>query len=171
MSSNLTAPEHLRHIPATARGKTAEALRRERDEWIVAAISAGCSTRQVAEATGLSAPRVRDVASESRGGATVATAIVAPAPAARPTRTTIATVAPATCSTVDSRTVAVTLPREPWECPGARIARLPGYTPSAAMATGHRPLHGVARVSAVKRIIQEVAAMPADDGDPRELAF
>lgn len=67
------------------------------------------------------------------------------------------------------RSVAVSLPREPWDGDARRVS-LPGDRPSAARLTDDPMPSGAARVSMVKRIIREVAMTPVDHG-PREVVL
>lgn len=69
----------------------------------------------------------------------------------------------------DPRSVAVSLPREPWESEARRVS-LPGDKPSAGVYRDDVLPAGAARVSLVKRWLREAADLDLED-TPREVVL
>lgn len=172
MMPPLTPPARLVGIDMYSRADDAVTRRRERSDAIRAAYSAGYSMAEIAAAYSLSASRVRGLVRDIER-------IRVPIRADSPrrlhdhARAVIVPVHESTASScVTPRRIAVSLPCEPWESAGATRSAAPRpERVTAARPSPDRLPHGTARVAVVKRIIREVAAMPADDDEPRELVF
>lgn len=168
-----TAPPHLVSICGRSQTPQTKALRAERLVAIIEATRAGYGAAELARAFGLSKPTMQHIIRRQRRlGVDVDPPEVEPVTDEPQPRQGIrkAIIGICTASVAsDPRSVAVSLPREPWEAEARRVA-LPGDRPSAGVYRDDVIPAGAARVNLVKRWLREAADLDLEDA-PREVVL
>lgn len=170
-----TAPLHLVSICGRSQTPQTNALRAERTIAIIEATRAGYGAAELARAFGLSKPTLQHIIRHQRRMGVdvdppeVEPVTEAPLPRQGVRKALVGICLHSTGVASDPRSVAVSLPREPWEARERRIS-LPGDRPSAGVYRDDVMPAGAARVSLIKRWLREAAALDLDD-TPREVVL
>ncbi len=172
-----TAPPHLVSICGRSQTPQIRALRAERLVAIIEATRAGYGAAELARAFGLSKPTMQHIIRRQRrlgvdvDPPEVEPVTEAPQPRQGVRKAIIGTGLHTASVASDPRSVAVSLPREPWEARERRIS-LPGDRPSAGVYRDDVMPAGAARVSLVKRWLREAVDLDLDLEDtPREVVL